>query len=829
MSGKAKGAPRAEKTKTGQSATEARRAANEAAAQEKNERRYTRISVMIGAALSLLTILSNIDTLKAAGAIALLGGVAVCVWKRRTIGVRFGLVGIAAAAYCLMIAASCLYAPAGKFALLESLKNIMGLAVFLAALGLEPVRARVNGRQSAIALEVGAGILSLLSIDLMSARTVSTPVVRLFARVSPTIAALEGADFGRMESIIGNQNVFAGITGLAILLSLGLLRADRKDKQRALHLSCLCVNAVAFLLGLSRGAMLMLALAFLVFFFLEHGASRGQALMQMIEVFVFAAAAALAGFVTQDGSLAGTRFVPLAATMIATVGLVVFDRFVGNRLSEALGRRTRGATVVLCVVLCIGALFGAAAVMLTGPAYVQGDDWLIRAVNLAPGDYTVRTESDGECDISVHYVPKLDGFRGKREWLVNTVREGEIRAYYVPIDRDSGERERHEFKESDGLPFTVPEDAGVVFFQFRSDDGATITRAYYDGVSSGEIKLRYLLLPENIADFLQGTFHSESFLLRRMQWQAGLDMWRQSPVIGHGVGAYENQASGQMRFFYATKYAHSHYVQTLCEMGVVGLALFVLLLGISAAAVVLARRRDGSNPLLGALGACVVFMAGQAATDLIFSSSYYLLFAFGVFALIELCSGDALLCPRAARVQRWCACGAACLVLVWTGLLACNLCAKLMVDKETTFEALASAAKLDPFEGDDYRLAYARFVNTYDHTDEQEQQMRVFLAEMERSKASTMPLYVAEAYFALGESERAFEMLQRYTDIRTSDASVWYSAFLMTVSYYSDNDVCIRGVTALYRKMQAWNETALVPITLDEQMQHYIDSVVALS
>ena len=70
------------------------------------------------------------------------------------------------------------------------------------------------------------------------------------------------------------------------------------------------------------------------------------------------------------------------------------------------------------------------------------------------------------------------------------------------------------------------------------------------------------------------------------------------PVLGQGLGAFENGVRSVQSFEYDTKYAHNHYIQTLAETGLVGLALFLGLLGISARWIWRGRRHQPLDRVL---------------------------------------------------------------------------------------------------------------------------------------------------------------------------------------------------------------------------------------
>jgi hypothetical protein len=104
---------------------------------------------------------------------------------------------------------------------------------------------------------------------------------------------------------------------------------------------------------------------------------------------------------------------------------------------------------------------------------------------------------------------------------------------------------------------------------------------------------------------------SVSLSNRQYVWRVALSEYRAHPVVGGGAGTYatywlEHRPEPQ----YVVN-AHSLYLETLAELGVVGLAAFVLLLAPALVGAVRAR----ANPLIpAALGAYVAFLL-HAAVD----------------------------------------------------------------------------------------------------------------------------------------------------------------------------------------------------------------------
>ena len=94
-------------------------------------------------------------------------------------------------------------------------------------------------------------------------------------------------------------------------------------------------------------------------------------------------------------------------------------------------------------------------------------------------------------------------------------------------------------------------------------------------------------------------------------WGESLDQYEANPVLGAGAGTYEQYWNAHRPIEHKVRDAHSLYLETLGELGPLGLLLLAVALGVPILAAVRARR----HPLaVGALGAYVAYLV-HAAVD----------------------------------------------------------------------------------------------------------------------------------------------------------------------------------------------------------------------
>jgi tetratricopeptide (TPR) repeat protein len=89
-------------------------------------------------------------------------------------------------------------------------------------------------------------------------------------------------------------------------------------------------------------------------------------------------------------------------------------------------------------------------------------------------------------------------------------------------------------------------------------------------------------------------------------WEAAWDEFRDHPLVGAGPGTYEQYWNSHRPIPHIVRDAHNLYLETLAELGVVGFAFLLVVLGAPLIAAFGARR----EPLaIGALGAYVAYLA----------------------------------------------------------------------------------------------------------------------------------------------------------------------------------------------------------------------------
>lgn len=707
-----------------------------------------------------------------------------------------------------------LWAMSGKFHLRESSKLLVAAAVFLLLV--------LRGRNERAFLRRVAGVIAGVCAlyAFASVAAAASDVCRALLQRLPGANALS-MEFGgsRLSGVLGNSNIEASLYAVGIFLSLALLCEGGRRWERVLFAATLSFNAFAFLLVFSMGAIACFAAAVLMYL-LAAGERRGAVLVRMLAGAIPALASAFAA-ARLFGSAAPVLLLLGCAAVTAALELTVVPR-----LAETLTAHSRLVFGVIGAVLVLGAAYIALGLRVTGASYTFGD-YLSRSTALSPGEHTLCVTADGAVDVEINSQTELEIMSMK-----NTVLYG---------------------GECDGtITFTVPEQSRVCGLYFTAPEGTVMQSAVLDGGQS--LPLKYKLLPDFVGNRVQNLSNSTSVVQRRIFMQDGLKLFRLSPIVGNGVGAFETGITAVQDFHYETKYVHNHYVQILLEDGVIGFALFAAAL-VSLAAALWRKRKGEGGWLYGALCAEFVMNGAQMCWDVSMSAGVFTAMTYAVYALIVLTCAEPLKktaeAPKAApkkkkqeakkptvSVPRIAAVAAA-------GAVVLTLCGNLYADRvvnapvasmDAFFRNIERALPFDLYEYNDRKLSYvvtaAREMNHIE-------QANVYAQELGREQSNTIPRYLVSYYLQTEQYEAAIDAAMRGASFSATDDETWNRcAGMLRSAFFESGEASplLHDDGTLARKLQeysamlrAHNAAALLPVEPDEAARDFFARVDALT
>ena len=711
-------------------------------------------------------------------------------------------------AYMLLAGISTLYARSGKFAIAEFACMLAAFTGFMAIV-LFSGEGKVPFRRTAAVLAVAAAPVGVLSIDAASCNILMRPFRVLMEAIGSGYGDTGGNFYARLSTIFGNPNIYAGLMSIACLLSLWLVITAETRKQKILCTILLMVNAVSYLLAFSMGSLGVFVVACLLMLALspkEGRISLFLLLVQTAAVALVVGAISVMGF----GDAATGSPLPMIMLVLGCAAACVLEVFVRGKVADALANKGKLLIGIIVGILVLIAVYLVAALNMTGPYTFSAESDFRRTADLSAGEYTLTMDATAPVNVRVTYKNTN-----------NLIQNNET-------DLASGTSDEQ-------VTFTVPEDSELVFFYFScSEPGVTINSATYSGAQEGSLKMGYTILPSFIADRIQDLSANGNVVQRGVYRQDAIKLWQTSPIIGRGLGGFENGVVSVQDYYYETKYAHNHYVEMLCDLGVLGLAAFLALLGTAIWALVKTRKQKPLVVML--LAACVLQMFGQAVSDVIWSVGGCMPMFFAVLALVTLYCGDCLRLklPQKSKggVVRW---PLAAVSAVFIVLLSLNLIAQsIFYSDSLTLEDLKNCASIDPFEANDYKLSY--LLSGGNEEGVADQYARDLAAE--ESNSITIPL--AQYYAGTGQMTSALDTLDHGSDYMRADEQVWQQMFdvyesmidpvgSFTATQLLEDDSYVQRMVAGYEKLQRVNAEQLDEVELTNENRAFLNKLLAVA
>ena len=679
----------------------------------------------------------------------------------------------------------------GKERPVDRLKRVMGLVAGVsAAFGLFSVEAATTG---------------LTAHALHSLRTMES-------------IGIGFEDGTRLTGILGNANILASILALGIFFSLALLCQAKDQTEKRLFVAFLAINAYTFLLAFSMGGMACFVVALIVFLAFA-GNSRGTLLLRMLEG---AIPSLVWGFVAfpffnRGGALGAVPLVLLVAN-IATV--ILLEEKAAPRLEATLAQRQKEVLGLLIGIVALVVVYVVAGLSITGGYTFQGEE-LRRGAYPEPGIHTLVSEGAESATVTI-----VSQNMNQVMMHTNTV------LYQGPVS---------------GAEFTVPEASEVCYFTFTAPAGEMLERVLIDGET--EIPLNYRLLPGFIANRIQGLKANQNAIQRTVFFEDGMKLFRQHPVLGGGLGAFESACFSVQEFYYETKYVHNHYIQVLLDSGVVGLMFYVGSL-LSLLWVLFQGRKKAEEDLAWtapALWAAMVMILTHSAVEVSMSDFTFQCMAFAVFGCVTLGFAPALSREteeasaqkngkKKANYSRsgkeLAVRGALCVLpAVFLVTLGLNGISQLLVKRPTNdlagfLEHLQVSAKIDPYEGNDAKLSYV--VNSLDdQTGASRAQADAFAEELMTVQSNSIPVNLTTYYLSTNRPLQAIEAAKWSAVCSAADYRVWNNCIHLLGEAFLTNglpmDEAVTAALQEYHQMLLdYNAKSMEPIQLDEESQNIL-------
>lgn len=694
------------------------------------------------------------------------------VGRMRNLRMRGGALTWAVVVYALLYLLSGLWCSFGAYAAQESTKMLAALAAF----GLVLSRTEEGGlRRLLWSLHGVLTAVALLCIEAGSSQLLTrgfSALMKLLGCSYPleTMGYEEGV---RITGIFSNANVSAGLIAFGLLLGLYLYRTAGGAKERAAAAVTLGVEALAFFLSFSMGAMASFALTCVVYLICVGRGARLETFVLMIEC-------VLVTLVCSFGAYAflGTgNVLPVLLAPVCGVLIWALDRFVGQKLVGAMEGRSRAVAISGGVLAAAVVLYVVLAFNLTGSIRLSAGETVERAIYPDAGTYTVSVEgADPQVRIYAQNEAQL-------------MMHKETVLYEGPLSQ---------------AEITVEEGTRVVWFQM-SCDGEVESVTLSDGT---EVPLGYKLLPGFAANRLQGLWANQNFIQRLVFFRDGLKLWQQSPVIGWGVGGVEGRLTAVQSFYYESKYIHNQFIQILDEAGVVGLAAFLFLLG-SAIVLLVRRRKDADRGGEFALfAACMTMMIAHSMTEVVWSTQMYQVTVFVLLAAM-------VVRYHAAGENRRAALGGTCLaVCLWAGAV---------VFSALQVSSLAAAAMFSGLEEQDLnRTEFVSKLQTLDRMEVYDDSMYQATAMVNALQlGTTTGRGIANGYAATllesGEFDSCYYVAAYYY-LPLRDFAGFFNACQTGLEQEASNPGAWNSIARLYIQAGAQLEP--------EEMEAYVDSVV---
>ncbi|MFI3227541.1 MAG: O-antigen ligase family protein [Clostridia bacterium] len=773
------------------------------------------ISIVLFITFAKFTIAATIFTRTVALAFTI-GAIFFAIKSRKNFKIT-SLVAMSMSFYVVWFGISTLYANAGKFAINEYIKILIGFSLFIFIIYSK--RDKITLNNTLWCTTSLAAVITFLSIEGASLGVIEPMFENFFYGGMVTDYATFNGE--RISSIYGITNAFATIMGVTLFLSLYLYLNAENKMAKAIQALYMILFANGIFLVFSMGGTFSLAVSVVAFLFFAKGETRIHGLLIVIQV----ALIAIVGVILTLGTYVSYYLsdvssgspLPLVAVIAGGVVFFAIDNIICSRLTEVLLKYEKlvyGFFVIMIIVSIVGGFF---VFSKTSSSVISTTDIYSRTVYLEAGEY--------EIDVELENDASEIRFQVYTKNLEQVILGTNTSVIY----------ERNLKNADEPLAFVVPEDNAEVYIRIQnvSDKSLMLNKIEFIGESGSEyVNLSYKYLPDNITSRLQGLRTNYSLMTRIQYVKDGWTLFLQSPILGHGLGGFENAVQSVQKYQYETKYAHNHFIQTMVDGGIIGFVAYVSLI-ISCIFVLIKSRK--TNEMAPMLFSALTMIVVHGATEFSMSIEQFVPFAFIVFALISATADKEI--NKISKYNDKILISMVSTISLFVVFLAGNIIANVNINSNSvTLNTLTTNASIDIYEKNDYKLSYVLATSGIDDATMRATSNK-YLASLEKAKSNTISLYLAKYYVENFYPEKSYEQIVNYIDYSLYDPDTWNMAFNQYIGalqdasnvehFYQYKDEYIEIINDLIVKLGETNKSSISQITLDDYSLMYVRNILA--
>ncbi|WIV12109.1 O-antigen ligase family protein [Proteiniborus sp. MB09-C3] len=382
---------------------------------------------------------------------------------------------------------------------------------------------------------------------------------------------------GRISSTFQYPNTLASYLAAVFVLIIGLIIIEDNKKTKALYGISSSLMLFTFILTYSRGMWLILPILFILLFFIIPNKRKLELIVYTAtNVVVAVPLAFLFTALLANGKSTGLWMIVIGLIIVSAL-LTYVVSLISHKLQQVSMKLLFTFVMSILIFLGIGAVIA-----------LNTTTELTLSNNTDKDNWTIITRSIGGILPNQEYELKIK-YTGTNTKDKSHI--GRVRINFVGLDDDKEKVDNVsliEIKEPQGelnIPLITldnTESLRINFDNYYVGTGITyIEASLFDknGILIKEVPLRYKYIPENIYNRFQNiSLRENSSQARIAFYKDAFKVIQDYPILGTGGGGWLTLYQMYQSYSYWTTQAHNYFLQMWIEVGIVGLALFIVLI-----------------------------------------------------------------------------------------------------------------------------------------------------------------------------------------------------------------------------------------------------------